>query len=186
MKKRRFLKGFMSFMFSFMLLAGGAILGVVFAAQSGSFNVGGSVNFTSTDIIATVTSVQPTGGTLSATPTQLKWTATGAAPTTTSWSGLSFTWTKGQNLIWKFTIKNDHTENALSVKITNPTTGTQKNASMSVACDKVSSGAAIAADSTFSLAAGATATVTITFSVSDWGKGASITGWSIPITLSNG
>lgn len=189
-KKNKFLQGFVSFVFSLLFIGGGTILGLALAATSGSFTPSGTVTFTSTDIVATVTNGSVTGGTMGSTPKTLTWTGTStpSSTDTASWTGLAFIWT-GKTITWTFTIKNNHEENVLTVKVGSWSKGTTvTNADMSVTLGSTSVSSSSGASTSLTKSGGSSNSVTVTvkFTVTDQNKGAKLSNWSIPITLSNG
>ena len=165
-----------------------SMMGVaVWAAMNRTLNLSGNISFTATDVYATVSAGTVNGGTLTDSANKLQavtFSANASEDTTEAklptWTNLVLTFpADGSDVTITFTITNKSTVNDMKVTL-GATAGTLTNATMKVTFD----GTVATAETpkTVTKNNGKT-TVVVTFSVTDKNLDASITGFSIPMTL---
>ncbi len=191
---------------AFILVASMFIMGVL-AAQNIMLNIGGSISFKATDVQATISEGELSGGTLANAASKMQEITFDAENDGTAelatWTDLQLQFNqKGEDLTITFTITNNHTEQALNADISNTFVGTFDNATMKI---EVFENAAVSDSPTASITYTSTgttddaistslnaktegsasyATYRVTFHIVNANKSASISNFNIPITLS--
>lgn len=186
--KRKFWGTLTSYLLTFMLISSWAVLGIALALKSSTVNVGGDITFKSTDIQATITLDSVTGAEADSYTDKFqtitydgKATSDAAvADAIASWTNLNLEWTDADAPVATitFTIKNTNTAHGLKVTVGPLVKGVEDNATVAA---KVA-GEDINADG-YTVAANETLQVVITLTVLDADADASVTGWNLPITL---
>ena len=171
---------------AFMLVVALMVVGI-FAASSGTINMGGSIKFTATDVVGKVDlltdgnsgdEVSKTTGNFDATTQTIafNWTTAGS-------DGVDLVFVKGQDITVKITVTNSATDRDMYVKFTNlPEILTGENVSVSGVTygdsKNVTEGTAI------EVSHEAPVVFSFTFSVDSDNLGVTAT-WSAAMTLSN-
>lgn len=186
--KRKFWGTLTSYLLTFMLISSWAVLGIALALKSSTVNVGGNITFKSTDIQATITLDSVTGAEASSYAGKFQTITYDGKATSdadvadaiASWTGLNLEWTDADAPVATitFTIKNTNTAHGLKVTVGPLVTGTETNAQVVAQV----AGKAIEADG-YTVAAEQTLQVVITLTVTDPDADASVTGWNLPIAL---
>ena len=178
------------------IVAIASVIGVL-ALMDTSFNLGGNISFTATNIHATVSAANVSGGTVTDASNKMKEIAIDAyndgAEAIATWAGLDIQFPKsGDDVVIKFTITNHSENEKLSITI-GELAGTEKNATMTVTITGEEAGTTTA---TINEAVPADADaqterveyskeIVVTFHITNKNKDASITGFNIPIALAN-
>lgn len=189
--KRKSLGRWTSLVLTFMFIGSWAVLGVALALAGTNYNVGGTISFSTTAIEATVTKTGLTGATAAEgklqTITYAKGTkANNVSDAEQSWSGLNFEFEQTDDpadIVLTFTITNNSAAQDLYATISNMTITTTNGLSTSVVVtyegETKTNGTAFAIDE------GKTATVVITFEVTNADIDIASTAWTVPVALSN-
>lgn len=154
----------------------------VFAAQSATVNLGGTITFQAKDVQATISAATVNNATLADASSKLQQIVLDADNDGTeaiaTWAGLVLTFDDaGDDATITFTITNDHPEKALTVTTTQ-TNGTVDNATMTVT---QTGGTGTVENNT--IAVGGSAEYTVTFHIEDQNASASITGFALAIGM---
>lgn len=166
---------------AFLLVLSLVVVGV-FAAQSATVNLGGTITFQAKDVQATISAATVNNGTLTDAGSKLQQVVLDANNDGTeaiaTWAGLALAFDdSGDDLTITFTITNDHGEKALIVTTTQ-TDGTVDNATMTTT---VEGGTGTVQSN--SIAVGESAEYTVTFHIVDQNESASINGFNLAIGL---
>jgi len=158
------------------------LIGGVFAAQTATVNLGGTITFQAKDVQATISAATVSNGTVTDAASKMQQVVLDAnndgATAIATWSGLDITFDdSGDDVTIVFTITNDHGEKALIVTTTQ-TDGTTDNATMTTT---VTGGTGTVASNT--IAVGESAEYTVTFHITDQNTSASITGFNLAIGM---
>lgn len=153
----------------------------VWASQTVTVGVQGTISFQATDVYAVIKG-SVSGTKTSTTFSDLTYSATSSPSEAQleTWKNKTFEFQNadganyGKDIVMTITVQN-LSERSLSVKIVDTTTSTISNLSKKVA----------GAGNSFTVAAGATSSVTITFSVTDKNKSVASSGFSYSIILSD-
>lgn len=153
----------------------------VWASQTVTVGVQGTISFQATDVYAVIKG-SVSGTKSSTTFSDLTYSATSSPSEAqlSTWKNKTFEFQNadganyGKDIVMTITVQN-LSERSLSVKIVDTTTSTISNLSKKVA----------GAGNTFTVAAGATSSVTITFSITDKNKSVASSGFSYSIILSD-
>lgn len=189
--KRKSLGRWTSLVLTFMFIGSWAVLGVALALAGTNYNVGGTISFSTTAIEATVTKTSLTGveaaeGKLQTIQYKKGTKAADVSAAEQTWSGLNFEFEQTDDpadIVLTFTIKNDGAENDLYATIGNMTIDTTDGLSTSVVVTYED--ATQTNGEAFVIAAGKTATVVITFKVTNADIDIASTTWTVPVALSN-
>lgn len=154
----------------------------VFAAQSATVNLGGTITFQAKDVQATISAATVSGATLTDAENKLQAIVLDAendgSEEIATWAGLVLAFdNSGDDATIKFTITNDHPEKALTVTTTQ-VNGTVDNATMTV----TQTGGTGTVENN-SIAVGGSAEYTVTFHIENQNASASITGFSLAIGM---
>lgn len=190
--KRKSLGRWTSLVLTFMFIGSWAVLGVALALAGTNYNVGGTISFSTQAIEATVTKTSLTGATAAEGKLQTIAYAKGTkvndvAAAEQSWSGLNFEFEQADNpadIVLTFTITNDSEDKDLyatisDMTITMPDDGLSQSVVVTYEDATQTNGTA------FAIAAGETATVVITFKVTNADIDIESTTWTVPVSLSN-
>ena len=166
---------------AFLLILSLVVVGV-FAAQSATINLGGTITFQARDVQATISAATVTNGTVADATNKLQQVVLDAdndgAQAIATWAGLTLTFDEGgDDLTITFTITNDHGEKDLIVATTQ-TDGTVDNMTMTTT---VEGGTGTVASNT--IAVGESAEYTVTFHITDQNDSASISGFNLAIAM---
>ena len=181
MTKKKFISSIVAYAFLFVLLS--CLVGYgAWAILNANFNLGGNISFEANNVLATISAGQVSGGTLTDEESKLQQITidlnNNGQTAMQTWSGLDLHFNdNADDVTITFTITNNHTEKALLVEV-GEITGTKTNADVSVTADGGSASSVVIAPSD-------NAQFVVTFSVSDKSQSASITGFSIPISMEN-
>ena len=181
MSKKKFISSIVAYAFLFVLLS--CLVGYgAWAILNANFNLGGNISFEANNVLATISAGQVSGGTLTDEESKLQQITidlnNNGQTAMQTWSGLDLHFNdNADDVTITFTITNNHTEKALLVEV-GEITGTKTNADVSVTADGGSASSVVIAPSD-------NAQFVVTFSVSDKSQSASITGFSIPISMEN-
>lgn len=189
--KRKSLGRWTSLVLTFMFIGSWAVLGVALALAGTGYNVGGTISFSTQAIEATVSKVSLTGvtaadGKLQTIQYKKGTKAADVADAEASWSGLTFEFEQADepsDIVLTFSIKNDSADKALHAKIGDMTIPTTQGLSTSVEVTYDEETKTNGED--FTIASGETATVTITFKVTNADIDIASTNWSVAVALSN-
>lgn len=172
-----------------LLFCGG--IGYTIAQMNASLSIGGNITFTAQHIYATISNGTVSGNSSSDSVTskmnELNYTAENSSDVdTSSWSGLTLSFDDdASDITITFTITNKSTENKLKITVgdmggtysnvdkTLKINGSEKTKDNVVTLDKSGS------------ESGTSATVTITFSITDKNVSARVTNFSFGLTLTN-
>lgn len=153
---------------------------IVFAIDKFNMNMGGNVNYTPTDVLATISSGQISNGTVSGTGKMQQIDLTvdnDGSSRASTWQNLEITFDGREDVVITFTVTNNHQERNL--KLTLNTSYTQAtNMEMDVAIDGSARNIAYIPTLTDNMI-----TCTITFSLIDVTLSASIEDFSINLEL---
>lgn len=154
----------------------------VFAVQSATVNMGGTITFNATDVQATISAATVANGTVTdaaAKLQEIKFDADNDGSTAlATWGGLDIAFAAGgDDVTITFTITNDHAEKGLVVTTT-PTPGTAVNMTMTTT---VEGGTGTVENNT--IAVGGSAEYTVTFHIANQNASASITGFNLAVGL---
>lgn len=166
---------------AFVLVLALLIVGV-FAAQSVTVNLGGTITFQATDVQATISAAVVNNATVGDATNKLKAITLDAdndgATEIATWAGLAIAFDpSGDDVTIVFTITNDHTEKGLVVTTTE-TPGTLSNMTMATS---VVGGTGTVASNT--IAVGESAEYTVTFHITSQNSSASITGFNVALNM---
>ncbi len=185
MTKKKFISSIVGYAFLFVLLS--CLVGYgAWAILNANFNLGGNISFEANNILATISAGQVSGGTLTDSASKLQAitinTTDNGQTAMQTWNNLDLHFNdNGDDVTITFTITNNHTEKALLVEV-GEITGTKTNATVSVTADGESAESVVIPANS-----GTPSSVeyVVTFSVTEKDKSASITGFSIPISMEN-
>ena len=154
----------------------------VFAVQSATVNLGGTITFNATDVQATISAGTVANGTVTDAEAKLQEIKLDAdndgATAIATWGGLDLVFAEGgDDLTITFTVTNDHAEKGLVVT-TAATPGTAVNMTM---VTTVEGGTGTVESNT--IAVGGSAEYTVTFHITNQNASASITGFNLAIGL---
>ena len=192
--KRKFWGTLTSFLLTFMFISSWAVLGVALALKSANVNVGGTVQFTTVDVQATIEKVSVTGAqdnTMTGKFNKLTYSKK-VAPTTEdldSWKGLALQFVNegeetdiAKDIVITFKVTNNNKAGkAMNVTFKDITTpAADANYTLAVTAN----GAAVTTEAV-EVAAEASITVAITFHVVDADMDVALANWNVGLTLEN-